>query len=68
MPSVVDTENRVNYLKWNRFTAAQKAVRHPSVKKLKALIGEADAEGITLLVLYIEVSLAVVVSSCSSSS
>jgi len=44
MPSVVDTENRVNYLKWNRFTAAQKAVRHPSVKKLKALIGEADAE------------------------
>ncbi|CAD7960117.1 unnamed protein product [Amoebophrya sp. A120] len=43
-PSIQDNDNRVNYLKWNRFTAAQKAVRHPSVPKLKKLIGEADEE------------------------
>ena len=37
-PSRQEKEKRVNYLKWNKFVASQKAVKHPSPAKLKALI------------------------------
>ncbi|CAD7940074.1 unnamed protein product [Amoebophrya sp. A25] len=46
--SAQEKENRVNYLKWNKFVASQKAIKHPSVGKLKKEIGEDVDDAATL--------------------